>query len=199
MEFTNQLKTVTHSTLPKRQYACNTAWEAGNDQATLGSMAILRGHHHISWANACRNTFRRPAEPPNNKRDKPIRYKTPFDMSVSLITQSWYLFEEIWEARNNILHSSTGYAADAEKEQHFGTLLHYKRNAHSMLHYGDRHHISYPVQEIASWDRKRKKKTVAQLNRLHRQYKQECQLQAEGQKKLTAYDFYIIENEMVGD
>ena len=103
------------------------------------------------------------------------------------------------EARNNILHSSTGYAADAEKEQHFGTLLHYKRNAHSMLHYGDRHHISYPVQEIASWDRKRKKKTVAQLDRLHRQYKQECQLQAEGQKKLTAYDFYIIENEMVGD
>ena len=101
--------------------------------------------------------------------------------------------------QNEILHGSDSYAAEAEKRQHFGTLLTYKRNASSMLHCGDCHHIDYPVGTIATWDRKKQKKMVALLDKLHRLYKRDCVLQAEGQKKLTSYDFYIIEREMVGD
>ena len=64
MEFTNQLRATTQSTSARQQYACNVAWEAGEAQRTLGSMAILRGHHHKDWATVCRDTFRRPVDPP---------------------------------------------------------------------------------------------------------------------------------------
>ena len=120
-------------------------------------------------------------------------------MLVTLISQSWYLFEQIWETRNEILHSSDSHAAVAEKTQNLSILLNYKRKASSLLHFGDCHHIDYSENIIAQWNRVKQKRMVAILDRLHRLYKEDCVLQAEGQKKLTSYDFYIVEREMVGD
>lgn len=41
MELTNQLQTATQSTSARQQYTCNIAWDGGEAQRTLGSMAIL--------------------------------------------------------------------------------------------------------------------------------------------------------------
>ena len=93
--FLNTLHTITRSSCVKKTFACPEAWEAGEAQSLLGSLAILRGHHHVQWAVACMETFRRPLEPPTT-RCKQIKkqYKSAFEISVYLIEQSWLLFEK---------------------------------------------------------------------------------------------------------
>ena len=110
--FNNLTHSAVKSERIRKPIACNTAWEAGEAQLTLGSMALLRGHHHVDWVPAIKETFRRPEDPPGTK--EPKRYKTPFEMSVSMVKASWNLFESIWQARNEILHSLGGYAAKGE-------------------------------------------------------------------------------------
>ncbi len=157
--FMNSMRSAVHSTTLRKQFVCTRAWDAQEQQSTLGSFAILRGHHHVDWAHACMDTFRRPPEPPGRPEDeKKVHYKSPIEMSVSLIEQSWYLFERVWETRNNILHSDDSYAAESQNSYHFEQLLWYKRYVNRLLHDGDRHHVGYPVGDIAAWDRKRKEK-----------------------------------------
>ena len=137
-------------------------------------------------------TFKRPAEPPSTgKKKKPRQYKSPLEMSVFLIQQCWLLFETIWETRNELLHSADSYAAEAQNSIYFERLLFYKKYVNRLLHCGDRHHVDYPVGVIASWDRKKKKKVVRLLDRLHKIYLQDCKLEADGQKKLTGYGFTV--------
>ena len=116
-----------------------------------------------------------------------------------MVKASWNLFESIWQARNEILHSLDGHAAKVAHQFHLDRLIEIKRNATRWLAPGDRNHMAYPIGTIASWDRKRIKKMRVIMDRLCRIYKDDCELEAEGQKKLTKYGFYIIDNEMVGD
>ena len=120
-------------------------------------------------------------------------------MSVLMIEESWRLFEQIWETRNNILHGKDNHTTKAEDGQLFRKLLDYQRRQHILLHYGDRIHISYPTGVIASWDRKKKKRVVRLLDSLHRIFVRDSALEAEGQKKLTSYGFTIAPPEENSD
>jgi len=187
--FIDMIRLATHSTRQRKQYNCIEAEHATHMQETLGTFAILRGHHHTQWAHACQNTFRKPPCPPGKK---PPRYKSALEMSVLLIEQCWQFFEKIWSTRNNILHGKDSYSAKAEESRLFRELMDYKRRQHILLHHGDTHHICFPVGDIVAWDRKRKRRVIRLLRSLHRIFVRDSALAAENQKRLTDYGFEII-------
>ena len=173
--FVDMIQLATHR-------VCNS--NAGN----LGTFATFLGHHHIQWAMSCQKTFRKPICSPGQK---PYPTKSPFKMSVLLIEECWRLVESIWEARNTILHGTESYTAQAENSRLFRELLDYKRRQRTLLHHGDIHHISFPVGDIAGWDRKKKKRVIRLLDSLHRIFVRDNDLAAEHHKKLTDYGFSV--------
>ena len=119
MAFLDALRRATHSNRERKQIVCEEAWKAMECQDTLGTFAILRGHHHMQWADAIEATWKKPNLPPR-KDGKPPKTRSPFDLSAYLVVQVWNLFNQIWESRNDILHSNDSYAAKA-KESHLTT------------------------------------------------------------------------------
>ena len=189
--FLDLLRRSTHSERQRRAYNCSEAEGAMAAQETLGTFAILRGHHHRRWVEAIANTYTKRPTPPGQK---PRRDKSPFDMSVMLIQVVWSLFETLWETRNSILHGNDSYVARLEDEAWTAQLLEYKRNQNKLLHYGDRYLIDYPRGIIQSWDRKRKKSLLAKLQRLHKQFLRECKHASEQQRTLTSFPGYDLLN-----
>ena len=161
-------------------------------QATLGTFAILRGHHHRQWAHAICKTYKRRVTPPGQKKRHD---KTAFEMSVMLIEEVWTLFETLWFTRNAILHGTTSYVSKLEDKAWTDRLLEYKYKQNKLLHYGDRYLIDYPRNIILSWDRVRKKSLLAKLERLHKQYKREYKHASNTQKKITSYEGFLIPND----
>ena len=110
-------------------------------------------------------------------------------MSVMLIEEVWTLFETMWFTSNAILHGSTKHVAKLEEQTAWtNRLLEYKYKQNTLLHYGYRYLIDYPIRYILSWDRVRKKSLLAKLERLHKQYKQEYKHAGDTQKKLTSLE-----------
>ena len=136
--YLDMLRKATQSTRPRGSYNCNEAENAMAAQDTLGTFAILRGHHHIRWAEAIHKTYTRRPTPPGQKRK---RDKSALDMSIMLIEEAWTLFEVLWETRNSILHGDDSYVAKLEDTAWTKELLNYKRDQNNLLHYGDRYLI----------------------------------------------------------
>ena len=136
-------------------------------------------------------TYKKRVSPPNTDKDKKKpRDKSPLEMSAFLIEECWRLFESIWATRNSVLHSSDGYAAQAEESALTRKLIRYKMTQNESFHYADRHHIDYPTDTIQMWNRKRKKQLIRTLNKLHKIYLLDIQLAAEHQTKLDDYFIY---------
>ena len=82
--FVDELRKVTQSDREQKTWNCEQTDRAIGAQDTLGSLAILRGHHHKQWAYAITETYRpRPQQPGRPQR----RDKTPFEMSVVLVEE----------------------------------------------------------------------------------------------------------------
>ena len=189
--FIDTIRLVTRSTRERKAYSCPEAEAASSAQESLGSFAILRGHHHDQWAQAIMKTYKKRVSPPNTDKDKKKpRDKSPLEMSAFLIEECWRLFENIWATRNSVLHSSDGYAAQAEESALTRKLIRYKMTQNESFHYADRHHIDYPTDTIRMWNRKRKKQLIRTLNKLHKIYLLDIQLAAEHQTKLDDYFIY---------
>ena len=64
--------------------------------------AVLKGLHHKQWLDAiCFHWY-----PPEAQPDGSIpNHKLPSELCVSMIHQTWMLFEKMWSTRNEVLHS----------------------------------------------------------------------------------------------
>lgn len=189
--FLDSLRRATRSDRPRRNFNCHEAEGAMAAQETLGTFAILRGHHHRRWTDATATTYKRRRTLPGQKKRHD---KSPFDMSVLLIEEVWTLFETLWSTRNSILHGTDSFVAKLEDKTWTTKLLDYKKNQNKLLHYGDRYLIDYPRGVIQSWDRKKKKSLLDKLERLHKQYLRECKHASEHQRKLTSFDGFTLGN-----
>ena len=199
--FVDMVRSITHSARERRRWTGKHAEAAVRAQESLGSFAILRGHHHTEWAEAIMRTYKKRARPPNTeKTKKKVRDKSALEMSVYLVEECWRFFEKIWAVRNKILHSTDGYAAQAATSEWTRRLLRYKFKQNELLHYCDRHHVDYPVEVILAWNRKRKRNLLRILDKFHKIYLKDIRLEAEGQRKLDDYsEFFIIPEREDGD
>ena len=95
--FVDMIRLATHSTRERKTYTCLEAEEATYAQESLGTFAILRGHHHDQWAHAIMKTYKKRTSPPSSRTDgkKKKQDKSPLEMSAFLIEESWRLFESI--------------------------------------------------------------------------------------------------------
>lgn len=185
--FIDEFRKAIHSTRAHGSINCSEAEGAATAQVTLGTFAILRGHHHQRWVEAISKTHTRRTTPPGEKKR---RDKSPFDMSVMLIEEAWTLFETLWFTRNAILHGSNSYVGQLEENTWTSRLLEYKYKQNKLLHYGDRYLIDYPRSTILSWDRVRKKSLLKKLDRLHKQYKREYNHANTIHRKITTFEGY---------
>ena len=76
--FVERVQKVTGTLTDKRQIQCSAAKRARNLQDTLGSEAILRGHHHTAWVKAISRTYCKRVSPPgtnpkHRRKDKIAR------------------------------------------------------------------------------------------------------------------------------
>ena len=182
------LRRVTRSKRERKIYHCSHAERAVDAQDHLGSFAILRGHHHVQWAHSIMKTYKPPQGPPGND---PPKSKTPFELSVLLIESVWKLFESLWEKRNDILHRDDGVAARAEESQLTTQLLQFRRRRHTLLRATDRHHIEHSITDIIRWPRKKKRKHLQLLQKLHSIYINEIREEQQGQRTLLSYGFLL--------
>ena len=191
MAFMNRIRQATAQTHIKQVFGCPWAWNAGEEQDTLGTMAILRGHHHKSWFYAIQESYSKRTSPPG-KGKKKVKDKPPLELCVTLIRETWRLFETIWETRNNCLHDPTGAQLAHLDSQLTERLIHYKRKAGELLHHHDRHHINYREQTITSWKHKRKYRLLKILDGWHQKFKAETDASMKNQKSLLDYAGYTI-------
>ena len=68
MSFMNMIRQATAQKHVKQAFQCLWAWDAGKDRDSLGTMAILRGHHHTSWFYAIQRTYAKRTSPPEKKQ-----------------------------------------------------------------------------------------------------------------------------------
>ena len=149
-------------------------------------MAILRGHHHKSWFYAIQQTTLKRTFPPGNGRKK-TKEKPPLELCVTLIRETWRLFERIWETRNNCLHHPSEAQLAHLDSQLTERLINYKRKASTLLHHHDRHHINYREDTITSWEHKRKYRLLKILDGWHQKFKAETNASMKNQKSLLDY------------
>ena len=145
--FVDELRKVTKSNRERKTWNCEQTDRAISAQETLGSLAILRGHHHKQWAYTITETYRpRPQQPSRPQRQD----KTPFKMLVVLVEEVWNLFNSLWDTRNEILHNKNGPLKKSEDSQLLHQLLTYRRYKTRLLAPSDRHIIEYDIAEIKS-------------------------------------------------
>ena len=151
--FVEELRKVTQTNCGRKAWCCEHTDRAIRGQETLGSLAILRGHHHKEWAYAIAETYRPRTQQPGRpqKRDK-----TPLEMSVVLVEEVWNLFNSLWETRNEILHDENGPSKKSEDSQLLHQLLTYRRYRTRLLAPSDRKIIEYDISEIKTWIRIKK-------------------------------------------
>ena len=129
--------------------------------------------------------------PPGTAKKHKKKDKTALELSSVMVRECWTLFESVWTMRNTILQFKGSIGAKIHNDHLSGQLLHFKHNADSMLHYGDRNQIDYLRAEILSWTRTRKGSLLRLLKRLHKQYQVETLLATKGQKSLTKFGFNV--------
>jgi hypothetical protein len=124
------------------------------------------------------------------KTDKPKapRQKDALEQSVSLIRASWDVFESLWEARNEILHSGENMLTEAEMNSTDIRLVQFRRNCHTLLRACDWAFINKPEVQILNWSREKKRQRLYNLERLHRVYLTELKRESERQRPIT--DFF---------
>ncbi|KAL7547196.1 hypothetical protein ACHAWF_010516 [Thalassiosira exigua] len=179
LAFLDMVRQTTNSTRERKRWPCDLATLAVEKQETLGTHALLRGHHHVQWCETIRETYRARSPPPGSK--KVPRDKTPFEMSVMLIGEVWNFFENIWTTRNDILHSTDSHIARAENSHLTEQLMAYRANKRTLLRYTDHHLIDFSVDEIVRWDRLHKKQLYKNLEYCRKQYISELAQHAQGQ------------------
>ena len=69
-------------------------------------------------------------------------------------------------------------------------LINYKRNANTLLHYGDRNQISYSQEEIHAWTNKRKERLLSLLDQWHKRYTIECRTVSKNQEVPANFSGY---------
>jgi hypothetical protein len=70
----------------------------------------------------------------------------------ALFTGLWsYLFEPIWQQRNDILHKTNSIAAQYEHKQLRNKLIQWKAHSAEQLHDTQQHLTSYTYSEIMHW------------------------------------------------
>ena len=165
--FINRVKQATSNDGVRETVQCPHARCAGDAQDTLGTMAILRGHHHREWFYAIQDTYqKRPSIPGDPKRRQP-KDKSPLELCATLVQETWRFFELVWESRNHCLHNPEGTALEHIETNINDRLLHYKRNSKALLHYGDRHWIEFPEHTIRGWKFQRKHRVLRVLDGWH--------------------------------
>jgi len=129
------------------------------------------------------DTYKRPRRP-TGRDDSKTRDKSPFELSVLLIEETWAFFNLIWRTRNDILNSRTGTAVEALYARITEQLLRYWRNQDLLLCHVDRILINFPHGVVVAWDRKRKKNMLCILDTCHKSYILEQNKCIKGQHKL---------------
>ena len=104
----------------------------------------------------------------------------------------WDFFEEVWMVRNEYAHGATGTSDPRLAAELTEKLLHYKRNASTLLHYGDRSWISQQDGEIDSWSVFRKRDMLRILDSWHRQYLAEQNARDGGQRSLLDFPGFTL-------
>ena len=94
--------------------------------------------------------------------------------------------------RNEYAHSATGTSDPRLAAELTDKLLHYKRNASTLLHYGDRSWILQQDSEIDSWSVFRKRDMLRILGSWHRQYLAEQSARSEGQRSLLDFPGFTL-------
>lgn len=189
--FCELLRRATLSTRERKHWHCNHTDEAVTRQDSLGTFAILRGHHHRQWCQAITERYRPRASPPETRpsqNKKRHRDRNPLEMSALLVEEVWNLFNKLWQARNDILHGSESYEAQVENRHRTEQLLTYRRRRNIFLSPGDRHLIEHLPRDIISWDKFRKKKLLRVLDTCRAQYMKEL-LGSKTQTELRAFGF----------
>ena len=123
--FVDNIRRATKSTRPPERWTCEDATIAAELQDSLGTFAILRGHHHADWVRTIKETYR-PRQPPPGS--KPRRDRSPLDMAALMIEEVWNLFHSLWDMRISILHGNDGFSARHEASQATQQLITYRTN-----------------------------------------------------------------------
>jgi hypothetical protein len=115
-------------------------------QEQLGQTAILKGFHHIEWVHLLHRKWK--PRPKQSNSSKTPRQKDALEQSIALVRSSWDIFEEMWEARNTILHGRENMLTEAELTATETRLLQFHRESHLLLRECDRKYIDKPILTI---------------------------------------------------
>ena len=148
--FMNEVRRAAGLASTDRTFECPHTRKAAEAQASLGSKAVLRGHIHTEWFHAIERTYKTRTYPPNTPTSSRRRDKAPEELCAILVRAVWDFFEEVWKARNEHAYGGAGTTNSELAPELTSKLLHFKRNADTLLHYGDRNWIMQPNDVIGS-------------------------------------------------
>ena len=188
----NKVKQATADSSPRVTVQCSEAWATGEAQDRLGTMAILRRHHHKQWYYAITRTYRKRVKPQGVDNQKHHKDKSPLELCATLIREVWRLFETVWENRNKCLHNSTGAPLAHINERPNEQLVHYKHDRKSLLTYRDRHWIEHPEHVIRSWFHKKKRQLLRLLDGWHSKHKTKTAAAIKNQKSLLEFAGFTV-------
>ena len=94
-------------------------------QESLGMEAILRGFHHMQWVEVITKLWQQPQA---RRYGSTPKCKHPTELVISLVTQTWDLFEIMWAKRNEILHGPETALIDKVDRECTNRFLKFKRH-----------------------------------------------------------------------
>ncbi len=153
---------------PINDEATQLAMEA---QESLGMEAVLKGLHHKQWLDAICFHWHPPAARPDGSVPN---HKLPTELCVSMIHQTWMLFEKMWSTRNEVLHSPSSALVQRLDQKYIDEFQAYKANQNEWFRATDRFMVDYSLHDFLSWPRKRRRSLLTTLKRLKDVYTNEC-------------------------
>ena len=112
----------------------------------------------------------------------------PVGQAAQLLTLVWDgLCEPVWELRNSIMNNLPIPTRLREMQSLEEKLQWYHRHQFKILAQRHRFLAEYRVEDIARWDRDRRKETLRGLEKARRIYEIECTQRVQGQQVLSRW------------
>jgi hypothetical protein len=112
----------------------------------------------------------------------------PVGQAAQLLTLVWDgLCEPVWELRNSIMNNLPNPTRLREMQSLEEKLQWYHRHLFKILAQRHRFLAEYRVEDIARWDRDRRKETLRGLEKARRIYEIECTQRVQGQQVLSRW------------
>ena len=141
------------------------------DQNAIGTTKLLQGYMAKSWVDAMKHAG----------------VKQPYAMTQLLQRSLWdILFQKIWDTRNHILHHMPNVYRTAESTDLRERLKYYRDHGNLLLSHHDRALADHSDEAIESMGRLTRRKWVKHLDKLHAQFRVECENREAGQRSIPS-------------